>query len=231
MSQILEKCLSAGKTFTSSSDICPICKKIKSECRPLSHPIVLTPEQTEDYKRWQDSWETFGKKGKKSPAELINQTSGNVVYYTPQIILEAARKTLGEFDLDPASSEQANKFVRAKKFYTKEDNGLSRSWFGRIWMNHPFSRTENALWINKLVNDYDQGNIKEACCITYACTSEKWFRPLFHYIQCFLSPRTNYLLPDGSVYKGVTKGSVVTYLGINRQAFADNFCELGAIKT
>lgn len=47
--------------------------------------------------------------------------------------------------------------------------------------------------------------------------------------MCFLRPRTNYLGADGKPVKGVTKGSVVTYLGENIGSFAANFTRLGSI--
>jgi len=88
----------------------------------------------------------------------------------------------------------------------------------------------NENWINKFILEYEYGLVIEACCITYACTSEKWFQPLLPYLQCFLHPRTNYFLPDGSEKQGVTKGSVVTYLGNNSTKFYDNFSLFGHIK-
>ena len=72
----------------------------------------------------------------------INQTSGDVEYYTPGKIVEAARLTMGGIDLDPASSAAANARVRAVRFFTEADNGLSKKWKGRVWMNHPFQRRE-----------------------------------------------------------------------------------------
>lgn len=162
-------------------------------------------------------------------AQLINQTSGKTEYYTPVEIIEAARKVMGGIDLDPASSETANKIVRAKEFYTESDNGLLQAWSGNIWLNHPFSRESNPLWIDMLIAKYKFGSVKQACCITYACTSERWFRPLYNYPMCFLSPRTNYRLPDGSILKGVTKGSVVTYMGPYTYSFEHQFEKLGAV--
>lgn len=161
-------------------------------------------------------------------AQLINQTTGECEYYTPPEIIEAARQTLRGIDLDPASSETANKTVKAAHF--KDQHGLRGDWFGRVWLNHPFGRSTNGPWIEKLVREYQLRNVQAACCITYACTSEKWFRPLLYYPQCYLHPRTNYLLPDGTVKKGVTKGSVVTYLGHDIASFAKNFRALGAVK-
>lgn len=160
-------------------------------------------------------------------AQLINQTSGGVEYYTPPAIIEAARRTMGGIDLDPASSSTANRIVKARRIFTNADDGLSQRWDGRVWMNHPFGRSTNRLWITKLVEEFCAGNIDQACCITFASTSEGWFAPLFEFVLCFLSPRTNYLLPDGSVRRGVTKGSVCAYLGANEAEFVRQFRHMG----
>jgi hypothetical protein len=163
-------------------------------------------------------------------AQLINQDSGDTEYYTPVNIVDAARATMGGIDLDPFSSLVANERVKATRIFTVDDDGLKQKWSGRVWMNHPFSREMNTLCIKKIVEEYFDGNIEAACCITFAATSEKWFQPLMSFPQCFLSPRTNYFLPDGTRKVGVTKGSVVTYFGPDTDAFNENFHKLGAVK-
>jgi len=123
----------------------------------------------------------------------------------------------------------------------------------RVFMNHPFGRPEkaceapcanrgkthvchdydlygNATWVNKLAREYYEGRTVEACNITYAATSEAWFQPLAKRPQCFLVPRTNYRLPDGTIKKGVSKGSVVTYFGNNIDAFAREYSAFGVVK-
>lgn len=168
-----------------------------------------------------------------NPSQLINQTSGKTDFWTPQPIIEAARRTMGAIDLDPASSAEANVRVKAGRFYSQENSGLGNQWFGKVFLNHPFGRKENPIWINKLLTAYVDkalSNVSEACCITFASTSEKWFKPLLYYPQCFLVPRTDYLLPDGTKMRGVTKGSVVTYLGANIDRFAHEFGSLGVVK-
>lgn len=190
-------------------------------------------------------------------AQLINQTSGTVEYYTPSNIIEAARLTMGCIDLDPASCMKANETVKAIDYFTTKDDGLSEIWYGNVWMNHPFSAGEEACkpnckkkacqpdgkrghcishripsngeWIDKLIREFDFQNIEQACCITFACTSEAWYKPLLRFPQCYLSPRTNYIGPDGQPVPGVTKGSVVTYLGPNVTDFITNFEPLGSV--
>lgn len=160
--------------------------------------------------------------------QLINADSGNPERYTPQYIIEAARQTMGDIDLDPASCSLANRTVQARHYFTITDDGLSRPWFGRVWMNHPYSKKGNIQWVAKLVHEYQIGNISEACCITFTSTSERWFRPLYHGIQCNLKKRVRFNAPDGSPMKsGATKGSTITYLGPNWEQFYQAFQDLG----
>ena len=184
--------------------------------------------------------------------QLINASSSDVEYFTPPSIVSAARWFFnGVVHLDPASCHAANQNVGAVRFMTKEQDAISLPWVGEtVFLNFPFGRQEpacspdctkkhvhhdydlhgNAAWVSKLVSEFSAGNFNEACCLCYAATSEKWFRPLLNYPQCFLHGRTNYLLPDGTVKKGVTKGSVVTYLGPNVNRFAQSFKHLGTVK-
>lgn len=163
-------------------------------------------------------------------AQLINQDSGKVEYYTPYWIIEAARSVMGSIDLDPASSEMANETVKATKYLTISDNGFTYLWKGNVWLNHPFSKKYNAQWINTLIHEYAVGRVKQACCITFASTSEKWFQPLMQYPQCYFNKRVNYIDGlTGKEVKGVTKGSVVTYLGPNVQKFYEVFKQYGNV--
>ena len=59
--------------------------------------------------------------------------SGNDEYYTPFEVVQAARFAMNGIDLDPASNHIAQKVVEATKYYTKEDDGLSKEWSGRVF--------------------------------------------------------------------------------------------------
>lgn len=165
-------------------------------------------------------------------SQYINQNSGDVEKYTPAKVIRLVLRVLKRIDLDPASCARANEVVKARTYFTKDDtvSSLRKNWFGKVWMNHPFSRMNNKIWIKKLVYEYEKGNVEEACCITFANTSEKWFRPLHNYTQCYFYERTNYLDHKGRATTDAPKGSVLTYLGVNISLFAEVFCEVGSIK-
>ena len=55
---------------------------------------------------------------------------------------------LGPFDLDPCSPV-VRPWPIAKKHYTKEDDGLSKEWEGRVWCNPPYGR-EAEKWLKRL---------------------------------------------------------------------------------
>lgn len=168
-------------------------------------------------------------------ATLINQDSGNYEYYTPSHIIELARTVMdGRIHTDPFSSPIANERVKASRIYTKEEDALlpENKWTGNVWMNHPFGREMNKKAIQKLISEYKNRNMTQACCITFAATSEGWFAPLLAFPQCFIHGRTNYYLADGTLKKGVTKRSVVTYVGPVEKwdRFKEVFSSIGTVK-
>lgn len=70
-------------------------------------------------------------------AANIQHSNETTEHYTPEWLVESARKVFGVFDLDPASSPEANLVVRATSIYTAEDNGLTKKWEGTVFVNPP----------------------------------------------------------------------------------------------
>lgn len=103
-------------------------------------------------------------------------------------VVEAAREVLGGIDLDPASSELANETVKARQFYTEQDDGLSESkrWRGRVWMNPPYGGQAEG-FVNKLLEEYEAGNVSAAIALLNSRSmATRWFQPLRVYPLCML---------------------------------------------
>ena len=61
-------------------------------------------------------------------------------WITPVEYLPYIDALLGDIDLDPCSTEKANKdFIHAKNFYTKKDDGLNTeiAWTGKVYCFPP----------------------------------------------------------------------------------------------
>lgn len=56
-------------------------------------------------------------------------------WYTPIEII----RSLGDFDLDPCAPVNPL-WKTARIMYNKNDDGLSKEWQGRVWLNPPYSR-------------------------------------------------------------------------------------------
>jgi phage N-6-adenine-methyltransferase len=115
------------------------------------------------------------------------------VYETPDVIFNPLRDEFGiDFDVC-ALPENA----KCEKFFSPEDDGLSRKWSGVCWMNPPFGR-EMKKWVKKAFSDkhigpYVKGAILEIAELMSVPipTTESGFRELVK--QVFVRRIPDYL--------------------------------------
>lgn len=88
----------------------------------------------------------------------------------------------------------------------------------------------NLDWITNLDKEFKAGNVKSAISVCFSSMSEAWMEPLLEQLQCFPRGRVNYRKPDGTIAKGVTKGTLITYYGPNPDKFREVFEPLGRVK-
>lgn len=153
--------------------------------------------------------------------------TGKCEWYTPVEHLELARRVLGTIDLDPASCEFAQRRVRARRYYTIEDDGLAQDWAGRIWLNPPYSQPEIVHFVQKLVASFLSGPVTEAILLTSNYTDTAWF----HHAEsacaaiCFTRGRIRFEDKNSAIAAPVN-GHSFFYYGPR----VDRFCEVfGAI--
>lgn len=158
------------------------------------------------------------------------QGTGDNEWYTPIEYIDAARSVLGIIDLDPASSPIANEIVKAKLFYTKEDNGLSKEWHGKIWLNPPYSQPHIVNFVYHLVNEIQSEHVYEAILLTHNYTDTKWFHHAAANASgmCFTKGRIRFHSPDGKK-AAPTQGQTFFYYGNNYELFKEVFSPLGLV--
>ena len=70
--------------------------------------------------------------------------------YTPKFIFEALKI---DFDLDVCAPESGPLHTPAHKWYSLKDDGLAQPWFGRVWMNPPYSKPSP--WVDRWLDHKD----------------------------------------------------------------------------
>ena len=161
----------------------------------------------------------------------VSHNSGNNEWYTPPEFTEAARVLMGGIDTDPASSEIANKTVQAATYYTEETDGLAWDWNGRVWMNPPYAQPLITEFCEKLVIDYQQGFITEACVLVNNATETRWFNLLLAEAAavCFVKGRIKFVDMDGNPSGAPLQGQAVLYFGANTESFNNCFSQFGKV--
>lgn len=154
-------------------------------------------------------------------------TSNSYEWYTTPDLATRARRVLKEIDLDPCSTEEANKTVQAHNYFDKDIGGEEQEWYGRVWLNPPYGADIGA-WVEKLAVEFASGRVSQALALLPARTDTRWFQILKSYPRCFLHGRIKFDGP-GSNGNSATFPSVVVALGCDLQAFIDAFKGAGDV--
>lgn len=146
-------------------------------------------------------------------------------WYTPEPWPSLARQLMGAIDLDPASCAEANEIVKATHIFTKDDDGLLQTWFGRVWNNPPYGLDEEqksvcAKWVRKAIESYRSGAVEQLMLLVNSSTGTGWFAPLWDFPLCFPYKRIRFVTPRGVPTKDQpTHASAIAYLGPHVEEF------------
>jgi phage N-6-adenine-methyltransferase len=166
--------------------------------------------------------------GKGSPFAELHGNKNND-WYTPKLYIDLAREVMGGIDLDPATSAFAQETVGAKTFYTVDDDGLSKEWAGRVWINPPFS---NVLpFADKLISHLEVGDVTQAIVLTNNNTDTVWWHKMAELANgvCFTKGRISFYDTFGNT-SAPTNGQCFFYFGEKLQLFTDCFYPHGLIR-
>lgn len=166
----------------------------------------------------------------------ILHSSESAEWYTPRHLVDAAREVMSGIELDPASCWEANETVRAGHIYTASDDGLRQTWVAwSLWLNPPYgkdddARSNQAVWLHKLLDSHRSGRVEQACALVNAMTGNRWFEPLWAHPICFLRGRVRFVAPrEAGARNSPTHSSCVVYLGPHVARFAAIFGKLGVV--
>lgn len=178
------------------------------------------------------------KAGTKTMAEVkeamgihVGHNSGENEWYTPKKYIDAAREVMGEIDLDPASSDKANKVVCATEYYTKENDGLNKKWEGNVWMNPPYAQSLIEKFIDKMVKSFNEDSINQAIVLVNNATETGWFQKLLGVCSavCLVKGRIKFIDMNGKPSGAPLQGQAILYLGENTSKFNKEFSNFGII--
>ena len=158
------------------------------------------------------------------PAPMFSSNTGD--WYTPPEIVEAVRDLFdGRIDLDPCSNSHEAPNVPALVHFTREDDGLSRPWSGRVYLNPPYGKGIGP-WIEKVREEHEAGRVTAAVVLVKAATDTRWFRVLSErYPRCEVAGRLKF----SGCKNPAPFPSVLFYLGDEVQRFADVFGRFGVL--
>jgi ParB family chromosome partitioning protein len=166
--------------------------------------------------------------------ESVTQPCANDVshaseWFTPAVYVQRAADVMGRIDLDPASCHAANEVVNAAQYYTADEDGLNQPWFGRVFLNPPYTRALIQPFCEKLVEQYRAGHVTQAVVLVNSATETRWFQALMSVASavCFPAGRVHFWHPDKSTTP--MQGQAVLYLGDNINDFTSAFKDLGNV--
>lgn len=153
---------------------------------------------------------------------------------TPIEWLDAARALFGGvIDIDPASNDLAQEIVRAGRHYTKDENGLDRSWCqpddtpANVWCNPPYSTALVQAFTYKAIEEYRAGNANQVLVLVNNCTDTQWFYALAQQFPVMFSRgRVGFWYEDPDDKTPTRQGQAIFYFGPDAERFYTCFAHL-----
>lgn len=161
----------------------------------------------------------------------VSHNSGQNEWYTPACYIEAARAVMGGIDCDPASSDLANKTVRADEYFTAEQDGLKQPWGRRCWMNPPYAQPLIAQFSAAMVEKYESGEVEQGIMLVNNATDTEWCQGLMEAASavCFVRRRIKFIDMDGNASGAPLQGQIILYFGCEHEVFAGEFGQFGIV--
>ena len=124
--------------------------------------------------------------------QALTQTTGNRTdkWNTPTDFVGDVLKFFGTVDLDPCCNDVNNPNVPALNYFTEETNGLAHDWYGKVFMNHPYS--DSKTWVPYAALQYELGNTEEMVLLIKLDVSTKWWKSVAKYPWIAINKRMRF---------------------------------------
>ena len=158
--------------------------------------------------------------------QVLTATTGNRkdTWNTPvEFVGDVVKFFDGQIDTDPCCNDVNNPNVPAKVLYTEETNGLAHPWYGKVFMNHPYS--DSKTWIPHAAAQYENGNAKEMVLLIKLDVSTKWWRSIEKYPWIAVNKRLRF----GAAKSAAPFQSAIIYLGTDLDRFKNTFGKYGTL--
>jgi phage N-6-adenine-methyltransferase len=163
------------------------------------------------------------------PSEDKAEPSGHGdEWYTPSEYVEVVRDVFGGvIDLDPASCDEAQQIVQAKRYYTNDDDGLKQPWSGRVFLNPPYSNPTP--FVDRLIEHYERGDVPEAILLENTDSSARWFHKALKACSALCFPSSRIKFRHGREGCSPRYSSVFFYFGEEVERFRRRFASVGSV--
>jgi len=137
------------------------------------------------------------------PRQAVNN-SGNDEWYTPPEIINLVRQVFGgSIDLDPASCDYAQTWIKANNYFTLQTNGLAQKWKAdSVFLNPPYShlskkdrKAGKKSWLEYFVDEFDKGHFQEGIILVNSNTGSQWYQDLAPHstLMCLINSRIKFI--------------------------------------
>jgi len=186
-------------------------KKVKDKAESDDEPDEVREAAREAWEGLQNGDESFnsayetvreaeqsgaGEKDSNSPDShdldvLTSQQTDE--WSSPRELVEPIDDAVGGFDLDPCSGAEQSPF--ASDTYTEDDDGLSKSWRGTVWVNPPYSEMD--AWTEKAISEADSDIVDTVVYLCKGDSSTQWWHTAAEAAQAILAVEGRLSFGDG----------------------------------
>jgi len=104
----------------------------------------------------------------------VHYSSATDEWETPRLLFDELDHIFGGFTLDPCATPEN---AKCSQFFTRADDGLSKPWAGKVFMNPPYGRAIGK-WVRKAWEESLTGTL--VVCLLPARVDTRWWHQYAH---------------------------------------------------